>query len=174
MTKWLRVLIAAALLGLLGFYPLLAPPPHRIDEQHFELIQKGMALADVEAIFGQPPGNYDWAVADDVGVGLWRGAAAAYTLNFFNSSTIVVDAFSSDSLWVDLTTATSPNATKTRFVTTIFLHSRIPGNVKTWTSRHGSCTIWFDEQERVSHKTDWQESRVEPPWNKWWKKWFGK
>jgi hypothetical protein len=44
-----------------GFYPLLAPTPHRIDQAHFELIQNGLTRADVEAIFGVPPGQHDWA-----------------------------------------------------------------------------------------------------------------
>src|SRR5262245_12472544 len=54
-------LLAALIAGITLFYPLLAPTPHRIDEAHFKLIEKGMSLAQVEAIFGVPSGNYDWA-----------------------------------------------------------------------------------------------------------------
>lgn len=54
-------LLIASVVVVLGFYPLLAPTPHRIDQAHFELIKQGMAKADVEAIFGVPAGQYDWA-----------------------------------------------------------------------------------------------------------------
>jgi len=40
--------------------PLLAPTPHR-DRSQVDLIRPGMTLADVEALFGVPAGNYDWA-----------------------------------------------------------------------------------------------------------------
>ena len=143
MRTWRRLSIAGLLICLLGLYPLLAPPAHRIDKAHFELIQKGMTLAEVESIFGQPAGEYDWAMVD----GVWGVA------------------FSPDGrrLWA---------TTKARYYTTVFLHS---GNTdKTWTSRHGTCTIWFDENLRVSGGlTSWGSTRVEPPWLKWWKKWFG-
>jgi hypothetical protein len=42
MQRWLRRLIGLALVGLLGFYPLLAPPAHRIDQHHFELTGSGV------------------------------------------------------------------------------------------------------------------------------------
>jgi len=49
------------LIGTLFLYPLLAPPPHRIDEAHFQLINEGMTEAEVEAIFGVPAGSYEFA-----------------------------------------------------------------------------------------------------------------
>jgi hypothetical protein len=38
----------------LRLWTMLAPPPHRIDEAHFQLITEGMTGAEVEAIFGVP------------------------------------------------------------------------------------------------------------------------
>src|SRR5262245_44743117 len=59
--RWPRRLIALFLISLLGLYPLLAPPPHRIDQAHCDLIKKGMTKDEVESIFGVPPGEYDFA-----------------------------------------------------------------------------------------------------------------
>jgi hypothetical protein len=59
-----RIAIAGGLITITLFLPLLAPMPHRIDEEHFRLIKEGMTEADVEAIFGAAAGSYDWAVAD--------------------------------------------------------------------------------------------------------------
>jgi hypothetical protein len=57
----MRAVVVVFLLGTLFLYPLLAPPPHRIDEAHFQLITEGMTEAEVQAIFGVPAGSYDWA-----------------------------------------------------------------------------------------------------------------
>lgn len=161
MRRWPRLLIAAFVVGLLGFYPLLAPPAHRIDQEHYELIQNGMTIGEIESIFGQPPGNYDWAVADDSGIVIWkavRGSKVKYV-----STSFVMDSFS-DSNW----TVALSNKTKTRYYTSVVW------NAKTWTSRHGTCSIWFDDNLRVLGRiTSWGTSRVEPPWSKWWKKLFG-
>src|SRR5262245_36823777 len=59
-----RIVLIVVLTGLLGLYPLLAPPPHRIDQSHANLIKKGMSREQVEAIFGVPPGDCDWAEAE--------------------------------------------------------------------------------------------------------------
>ena len=59
--RWPRRLIALFLVGVLGLYPLLAPPPHRIDKAHCDLIKEGMTKDEVESIFGAPPGEYDFA-----------------------------------------------------------------------------------------------------------------
>src|SRR5262249_53412649 len=56
-----RGMLAALIAGVTFFYPLLAPTRHRIDEAHFRQIQPGMTRAQVEAIFGAPPGVYDCA-----------------------------------------------------------------------------------------------------------------
>jgi hypothetical protein len=71
MRRWKRVLLASLIASLAFIYSLLAPPIHRIDKDHAELIKQGMTYAKVESIFGQPPGNYDWAVADNVVIRLW-------------------------------------------------------------------------------------------------------
>ena len=70
--KWMRRLLLLTLLGLLGLYPLLAPPAHRIDQAHCDRITVGMTRQQVEAIFGVPEGDYDWAEADQQGV--WKFA----------------------------------------------------------------------------------------------------
>src|SRR6266568_2916498 len=57
-----RSLLVALLLMILFFYPMLAPPVHRIDSDHFALIHNGMSLDEVELILGVPAGHYDWAV----------------------------------------------------------------------------------------------------------------
>ena len=173
MRKWPRVLIAGIIVGLLGFYPLLAPPAHRIDKDHFELVQKGMTLGEVESIFGQAAGTYDWAVPEDGMIRLWDVASgnriAIGGVAIIPSSTkVVAAAFSSDGLWL-----AAPNSKNARFATTVFLGTRFAPNIHTWTGRHGTCTISFDDELRVTGKTGWGESRVEPPWSKWWKKWFG-
>lgn len=38
MRRFVRILALAMLAVVVGFYPLLAPTPHRIDQTHFELI----------------------------------------------------------------------------------------------------------------------------------------
>jgi len=57
----MRATAIVLLIGTLFLYPLLAPPSHRIDEAHFQLITEGMTEAEVEAIYGVPAGSYDWA-----------------------------------------------------------------------------------------------------------------
>ena len=61
MRRLLRTTAALLLFATLFLFPLLAPPPHRIDEAHFQLITEGMTEAEVEAIFGVRAGSYDWA-----------------------------------------------------------------------------------------------------------------
>ena len=43
-----RGLLVALLLMILFFYPMLAPPVHRIDADHYALIRNGMSLDEVE------------------------------------------------------------------------------------------------------------------------------
>jgi len=61
MQRLMRATVVVLLTVTLFLYPLLAPPPHRIDEAHFQLITEGMTEAEVKAIFGVPAGSYDWA-----------------------------------------------------------------------------------------------------------------
>jgi hypothetical protein len=47
MQRIMRATTVVLLIGTLFLYPLLAPPPHRIDEAHFQLITEGMTEADL-------------------------------------------------------------------------------------------------------------------------------
>jgi len=62
MERFLRVIVATLLVGVVFVYPMAAPPQHRIDGRHFDLVREGMTYADAEAIFGVPAGVYDWAM----------------------------------------------------------------------------------------------------------------
>src|SRR5437870_4659993 len=152
-----RVSLVAVLLTVLGLYPLLSPPPHRIDAAHFEMIKGGMTREQVEAIFGVPAGEYDWAQAD------------------------------SDALWLDLMGVRSGTVTsrqvidwdldlftpqRERFVVNeIIVDSSMTSlglshfNINAgciWTSRHGSYSIWFDHQGRVSTTGTGGEVKIVP------------
>jgi hypothetical protein len=175
MRTWRRSSIAGVLVGLLGLYPLLAPPAHRIDKDHFELIQNGMTLADVESIFGQPAGNYDWAVADDARV--WSFALTKLSV-LSAIPDIQADVVVLNEMNVDvLAQVGTPNAAKLGKRQTV-IWTNLGAQIRSadtmgWTSRHGACTLWFDQHGRVSHKSEWAESRIVPPWQTWWKKLFG-
>jgi hypothetical protein len=55
---WLALLgVALVLAG--GTFPLLFPRPGRVTEAAFERIEPGMTQAEVEAILGDPPGDYE-------------------------------------------------------------------------------------------------------------------
>src|SRR5262249_2621871 len=171
MRKWLRLLIATLLIGLLGFYPLLAPPIHRIDKAHAELRKQGMAFADPQSSFDHPPGNYHWAVADNGVIRLWDVATGA-SVNTTNT-VFAIGASGDNTLWSDGTVTSVMRQRQARYVTTLFFAST-GGNTKAWISRHGTCTVFFDDHGLVSGTiTDWGNTRIEPPWRKWWKKWFG-
>src|SRR5262245_33955381 len=59
-----RGMVATLVVFITFFYPLLAPTQHRIDEAHAKMIVKGMTYAQVEAVFGVSPGDYDSAEWD--------------------------------------------------------------------------------------------------------------
>lgn len=59
MQRCLRLAAAMVFVGVVFFFPLLAPIAHRIDDPHFSMIRRGMSRSDVEAIFGVKPGAYD-------------------------------------------------------------------------------------------------------------------
>src|SRR5204863_125863 len=101
-----RGLLIALVAVVTFFYPLLTPTPHRIDETHVSLIDKGMSRAQVEAIFGVPPGQYDWP----------EGESAA--LRYYPVTSLIIPAR--------------------------------PWKIETWTSRHGSFGIQFDEHDHVT------------------------
>ena len=170
MRKRQRLSIAGLLICLLGLYPLLAPPAHRIDQDHFELIQNGMTLGEVESIFGQPAGNYDGAVAEGVNALFVDLVVANFTPDgrrLLPSGTLSVD-FDGDG-FLDLH-AQSQGGLRTVVWSDLTGSSRA---AKTWTSRHGTCTISFDQHGRVCGNAGWGESRVVPPWQTWWKKLVG-
>lgn len=121
---------------------LLAPRPHRIDVEHFKLIQPGMSRAEVEAIFGAPAGKYDWAEADD---------SAVFT------RTVTGASFSPDGRRLVLAGTTRGFST-IRFCT---------GGMMDWVSRHGAFSVHFDSAGRVSWCGAWP-ARILPPWQRWW------
>src|SRR5262245_24874963 len=64
MRRCRKIVLVGAVVAVSFLYPLLAPTAHRIDRAHFDLIKDGLTRTDVEAIFGVPPGEYDWAEQD--------------------------------------------------------------------------------------------------------------
>lgn len=151
-----RGFVVIGLTAITLFLPLLVSP-HRIDETHRNLIREGMTAGDVESIFGVPQGNYDWAVPDD---------AYAYRIKLYYALISLaerqVDARQDQPVVVPVA---GMNSRQRR--------SQISRR-ETWTSRHGSVTIGFDDGDRVTFIGGWRKVRVEPPWKKWWDKIRGK
>jgi hypothetical protein len=147
-----RILVLIATIAVLFFYPLIAPPPHRIDEAHLALIVPGMSEAEVEGIFGVPAGAYDWFVGDEpsiwieIGAFQWSGRAQ------LRHAVVMFDEFSLAPGWI------KPD----------FGYSRM------WTSRHGVFFVTFDSLGRVSHTGNLGASRRDPPWNRWWRQWLSR
>src|SRR5262245_11808498 len=178
MRKWQRLSLAALLICVLGLYPLLAPPAHRIDREHFDLIQIGMTLAEVESILGQPPGDYDWAVAEGTNAWIINRLASNLALDISGGRTLVPSGTLSVDLdgdgFLDLNVVNSqPLGGLRTVIWTDLTGFGQMSNSKAWTSRHGTCTMSFDQNGCVRGKSDWGESRVVPPWRTWWKKLFG-
>jgi hypothetical protein len=156
-----RGLLVALLLTILFFYPLQAPPPHRIDADHYALIRNGMSLDEVELILGVPAGRYDWAVPKSPSIVIW-------------------DSFSTDNVPTISGIVDARSASPTTFVSAVdfdyadvvFSGSRVGRQVR-WIGRHGAGTIWFDDQWRVVGKSGWGETNLEPPWHNW-RNWFKK
>jgi hypothetical protein len=147
MRKWLRLFSAVALVCLLGLYPLLAPPAHRIDRAHADLIVQGMTKEQVEAISGVPPGEYDWAEeAPPTRVRVFMGR-----LRSFHESKYAIKRADG----VDISHLVHS------------IHDS-PRTILTWTSRHGSFMVWFDHNELVHSANSWTEVRIVPPWQRWW------
>src|SRR5262245_42909852 len=147
-----RFLVILLLAAIALFFPLLASP-HRIDEAHRDLIREGLTAAEVESIFGVPAGTYDWAVVEDSYIRYHILIRRAEQLLALEDQKLVVPL-----------AAVEPR--RKRPAATNELHS--------WTSRHGSVTIGFDENGLVSWVSGWHKVRVEPPWKKWWDKIRGK
>jgi len=175
MRKWPRLSIAGMLICLVGLYPLLAPPAHHIDKDHFDLIQNGMTLAEIESIFGQPAGNYDWAEAESSNAWLfeWTLTTAAWDVAKNRSYAVVLTESNLDTAATAWIADGSKFATPRTVIWTEFAGQLHSAHNKGWTSRHGACTIGFDRRGLVAYKSSWGESRVVPPWQGWWKKIFG-
>lgn len=142
MRLWSRLLLVVLVAAIVALYPLLAPTPHRIDQEHFRLIKGGMTIADVQAIFGASAGEYDWAEADP------GGFETRFLMSVRRQGKIIQGAELAD---LELIYAIT--------------HTR---RSKTWVSRHGAFIVGFDREGRVI-TTSGGSSRVVPPWKRWWK-----
>jgi hypothetical protein len=149
MRRLSRLLLLALLVSVLGLYPLLAPPAHRIDQTHFDLIRVGMDKAEVEAIFGVPSGEYDWA--EPASPYIW------------------------DMLYFDRVHVAYERAFNLKLAQAVALEwdvrfMRLPETVReTWTSKHGAFTVLFDHDQCVISMTGERGVRIVPPWQRWWK-----
>jgi hypothetical protein len=68
--KWVLVLVAVVVLLIVGL--MLFPGPSKVTRENCAQVQKGMTIAEVESVFGGPPGDYrtqptvgDWAILGD-------------------------------------------------------------------------------------------------------------
>jgi len=156
-----RIVLIVILTGLLGLYPLLAPPPHRIDQSHADLITKGMSREQVEAIFGVPSGDYDWAEAEK------------HTTTLLLLSDLVLRDSTSLQKFVDIDgdravdlIVTTPQSS----TLVLSVAGRLVGSIEsssTWTSRHGSFTVWFDSFGHMSFTNLKSDVKIVPPWQRW-------
>jgi hypothetical protein len=162
-----RGLLVALLLMILFFYPMLAPPVHRIDSDHYALIRNGMSLDEVELILGVPAGHYDWAVPTPRPV-LLGGLLFTNDLVTSTSFALTID---------ERPVSETMLGRAADFGTDGMLHLVIidssVGRELSWISRHGTGTVWFDEHWRVVGKSGWGETSREPPWHNW-RNWFKK
>ena len=152
-----RGLLVILLAAITLFFPLLAAP-HRIDQAHRDLIRGGMTAAEVEAIFGVPAGEYDWATRDN--------RLERFELAIFDMEVIRLQ-MDSEQLRMD---AIKRNLAQTETALAGLRISALGRDPQTWTSRHGSVTIWFDNAGCVTSVGSWQGSHVQPPWQRWWRK----
>jgi hypothetical protein len=155
-----RVCVLIATVAILFFYPFVAPPAHRIDEQHFHMIVGGMTEAEVEGIFGVPAGEYDWCVS--TGSHLWVN---------------LVGVTENGQAW----NVNGVSRHRIAFIQAdqgVFVHGAWNnpgfGEMKTWTGRHGSFNVVFDRHGRVASTSAGGEIRREYPWSRWWRQWKSK
>jgi len=171
MGRFSRLLLIALLAVVAGFYPLLAPTPHRIDREHFDLIQVGMTKAEVEAIFGVPPGSYDWAEAESY-FHVMR-VRAAVQLEMAEMLQRRATAQSQRKATTETTTELAINLEHARAMerqaAAEVMFEILARVSETWASRHGAFTVRFDNDGRVVSKTDAWGVRIVPPWQRWWK-----
>lgn len=173
--KWPRVLMAGMLVAVGGLYPLLAAPAHRIDKVHYALIRNGMTLEEVESILGAPPGNYDWAVPTGEGeILIYSGSPPKRSTEYFEdtpSGKRRTAHYSANGFFWHLSSGKLTKSSYTDVIWSKFVDPDLPlVTSKSWTSRHGHCTVWFDPEERVAYK-NLLGSRIEPPWHNW-RRWF--
>lgn len=151
-----RAAVLLATVAILFFYPFVAPPAHRIDQAHFDMIKGGMTEAEVDGIFGVPAGEYDWAVADLqhlwLDIGYFSPNGRSWSVASPVQTQFIV--FHLD----DVTWGSGKNLSR----------------FKTWTSRHGSFQIGFNTDGRVSFTSGLGATRIEPPWTRWWRQWTAK
>jgi hypothetical protein len=148
-----RAFVVMALAAITLLMPLLVSS-HRIDEAHRNLIREGMTAAEVENVFGAPAGTYDWAVRDE----------SEYRLAYYRVLRVYEQAI----------VTRSAQALSARKLAVALRDSNWADNAQTWTSRHGSVMIFFDQNGQVNCVSGWHKVRVEPPWKKWLDKIKGK
>jgi len=177
MKKRFRRGLLVALVALVAFfYPLLAPTPHRIDETHFKLIEQGMSRAQVEAIFGVPPGEYDWAEADGAALGYFQ-AAIALSVRTPPASPVFIDIGSDKTLLGNPLVITAGSEAKWSDVIGTINGIQLgtprnqirywiafdPSRGRTWTSRHGTFEIQFGDNDLVTWTNHHSEVRIVRP-----------
>ena len=150
MRNWSRTMLGCTLVAVLGLYPLLAPPAHRIDQAHAARIVNGMTMDQVEAIFGVPAGGYDWAEPK-------ANMLVLIDIDFLGAIQFVGAPLVPDEPTVDL-----------HFPNRVAAWSGGPS--WSWTSRHGFFSVAFDPQGRVVSTGMSDEVRIVPPWWAWWQK----
>ena len=160
-----RRLARALLILLIGsvtvLYPLLAPPAHRIDKEHFDKIVRGMTKEQVETILGVPPGQYDWAEPDP---------SAVSSISFFVTAANAAGVSLETMMPRRQVLALNAGSLDPRIIHEWAALSVSWVQTSTWTSRHGSFRVHFDSVNRVI-STDVQEVRIVPPWQRWWRAW---
>lgn len=155
MQRFLRAVILLLLLATLVFYPLLAPTPHRIDEDHFELITDGMTEAEVEGIFGVPAGSYDWARPKSEYLYL----VALLEAQHLEVQFVLNERIAQHEPGMRLAVPT-PRQTAQQ--------------TRNWIGRHGAFAVILDERGRVVNKRKGGSTEIVFPWRDWWGKVTGR
>lgn len=138
MCRFARCVLLGLLAVVVGFYPLLAPTPHRIDDDHFALIQDGMTKTEVEAILGVPAGEYDWAEQS------YTGLSWALAVKFLEH-----------------------DGRQEGMAVRFLLASLETPTTEKWVSRHGVFAVQFNGEGRVVCTFMEGEAKIVPPWQRW-------
>jgi hypothetical protein len=162
MPRFRRAALLALFVMIALFFPILAPPPHRIDEEHLALIREGMTEADVEGIFGVPAGYYDGAVVEDV------SAWDFFEERFEDHQKPVVFHLNMGESLVALKRVPY-------FIDRPIVGPAVdPPVARMWVSRHGAFCIAVNATGTVCAKGQLGTTRIEPPWQRWWRKFIAK